>query len=82
VARRAGFAAVQFELNVGLGEQQARRAAVDHTANCGAVRFAEGGHSEKRTERVAGHGRRPNEMRGKRYYASPSGAKAAPCARL
>ena len=61
MARRAGFAAVEFELDVGFAKRHTRRAAVDHAADSGAVRFAEGRDSEKRTERVAGHGRRPKK---------------------
>ncbi|ABA48712.1 hypothetical protein BURPS1710b_1866 [Burkholderia pseudomallei 1710b] len=91
VARRAGLAAVELELDVGFRERHARRAAVDHAADRGAVRFAEGRDSEKRAEGVAGHRAVQKKVsRGNRHYASPframrrygarSGGAARPCA--
>jgi len=56
VPRRARLAAVELGLDVRLGEPHARRAAVDHAADRGAVRLAEGRDSEKRAEGIAGHG--------------------------
>ena len=57
VPRRAGPAAVEFVLDVGLRERQSGRAAVDDAADRGTVRFAERREAEQRAERVAGHGR-------------------------
>ncbi len=51
----ARAATVQFRLNVSFRQQQARRAAIDHTADRGAVAFAEVGDSKERAEGAAGH---------------------------
>ena len=53
VARGAGLAAVEIMLDVGLGERHAGRAAVDHAADGGAVRFAENGDTEQFAECAA-----------------------------
>jgi len=62
VARPAGPALVHPVLDVGLDERDQRRAAVDHTADGGSVRFAEGGDPEEMAESVVRHdaGRLPN----------------------
>ena len=49
-------ATVEFGLNVGLAEQHARRAAVDHAADGRAVRFTEVGDAKESAEGAAGHG--------------------------
>jgi hypothetical protein len=46
MARRTRAASIQFELDVGLGQWQAWRAAVHHRAYGRAMRFAEVGHTE------------------------------------
>ena len=56
MARGAGLAAVEIVLDVGLGERHAGRAAVDHAADGGAVRFAEHGDTEQFAECAARHG--------------------------
>ena len=78
VARRARLAAVEFELDIGFDQRHARRAAVDHAADRGAVRLAEGRDGEKRTKRIAGHERRPKRCGESRYYASAQAPRATP----
>ena len=56
VARRTRLAAVQLRLDVGFGQRQARRAAIDHAADRGTVRLAEGGYGKQLAKCVAGHG--------------------------
>ena len=53
VPRRAGPAAIELALDVGFGERQSRRTAVDDAADRRPVRFAERGDAEQRAERVA-----------------------------
>src|SRR5205085_739158 len=47
VARRSGLAAIEVGLDVGFAEVHPRRAAIDHAADRGTVRFAEGGDGEE-----------------------------------
>ncbi len=53
------LALVQIGLNLGLGEADARRAAVDHAAKRDAVALAPGGDSEKMAEGVVRHEKSP-----------------------
>ncbi len=53
--RLAGLALVEPALDVGLGERQARRHAVDDDADRRPVALAPGGEAEQAPERVAGH---------------------------
>ncbi len=54
-ARLAGTAAVEIGLDVGLGERDAGRAAVDHAADRRAVALAERGDAEEMAETVVRH---------------------------
>ena len=56
-ARLAGAAAVEPGLDVGLGQRDARRAAVDHAADRRPVAFAPGGDAEQMAEAVMRHRR-------------------------
>src|SRR5437899_7150179 len=56
VARRARLASIQLRLNVGFGQVETRRAAIDNTADRRAMRFAESSDSKQGTEGIAGHG--------------------------
>ena len=51
-ARLPGPALVEIGLDVGFGERNARRAAVDHAADRRPMAFAEGRDPEKMAERV------------------------------
>jgi hypothetical protein len=51
----AGPTAVEFRLDVGFREREARRAAIHDRAHAAAVGFAPSGDAEELTERVA-HG--------------------------
>ena len=55
-ARLAGAAPIEPGLDVGLGQRQARRAAIDHAADRRAVALAPGGDAEQVAEGVVGHG--------------------------
>ena len=55
VARLAWLALVEIDLDVGLGERDAGRAAVDHAADRRPVAFAPGGDAEEMAEAVVGH---------------------------
>src|SRR5262245_6045147 len=55
-ARLAGPALVEIGLDIGLGQRDAGRAAIDHAANRGPVAFAKGGDAEEVAESVKGHG--------------------------
>ena len=50
--RLAGAAAVEIGLDVGFGERDARRAAIDHAAERRPVAFAEGRDAEQMAEAV------------------------------
>jgi hypothetical protein len=52
VARLAGAALVEIRLDVGLGQGDAGRAAVDHAADGGAMALAPGGDAEQMAEGV------------------------------
>ena len=54
--RLAGPAVVEPGLDVGLGERDARRAAIDHAAHRRPVAFAPGGDAEQMAEGVVRHG--------------------------
>ena len=54
-ARLARAAAIQPGLDVGLGERNARRAAIDHAADRRPVALAPGGDAEQVAEAVMGH---------------------------
>ncbi|MEY9359212.1 hypothetical protein ABH994_001933 [Bradyrhizobium yuanmingense] len=54
-ARLAGTAPVEIPLDVGLGERDHRRAAVNHTADRHPMALAEGGDAEHVAEGVEGH---------------------------
>ncbi len=56
VARGAGLAAVQLDLDVGCAQLHSRRATVDDAADGRAVRFAERGDGKERAESVSRHG--------------------------
>src|SRR5437870_6068399 len=56
MARGAGTASIELGLDVGLAQLHAGRAAVDHAADCGAMRLAEIGDAEEGAEGAAGHG--------------------------
>ena len=58
-ARLAGTAAVELALDVGFGQRQSRRAAIDHAAERGTMALAEGGHPEQMAEAVVRHGFAP-----------------------
>ncbi|MND90681.1 hypothetical protein D3C80_827730 [compost metagenome] len=53
--RLAGLALVHPGLNVGMGEAQSGRAAIDHATECGTMAFAPGRNAEKMAERIVGH---------------------------
>ena len=55
MSRGSGLAPVEVALDVGLGQREPGRAAVDHASDRGSVRFAERCHAVKRAEGVAGH---------------------------
>ena len=57
-ARGAGPTPVERGLDVGLGQRQARRHAIDDAADGRAVALAPGRDPEEQAEAVAGHGRR------------------------
>jgi len=52
----AGLPAVAVGLDIGFAERHSGWTAIHHTADRGAVRFAEGVDGEEGAERVAGHG--------------------------
>ncbi len=52
----SGTALVQIDLDVGLGQRNARRAAVDDAADGRSMAFAPGGDTEHMAESVVGHG--------------------------
>ena len=56
-ARLAGAAAVEPGLDVGLGQRDAGRAAIDDAADGRAVALAPGGDAEEMAEAVVRHGR-------------------------
>ena len=56
--RLAGTAAVEIGLDIGFGQRNARRAAIDHAADRRPVAFAEGRDPEHMAEGVEGHGSR------------------------
>ncbi len=55
VARGAGFAAIQFRLDVVRRQHHARWAAVDDAADGGPVGFAKCSYRKKRTKSITGH---------------------------
>jgi len=55
--RLSRLAAVEKGLDLGLGDLQQRRAAVDHAAKCRTVALAPGRDAEEVTETVVRHGR-------------------------
>ena len=55
VTRLAGPALVEIRLNVGLGQRDAGRTAIDDAADGGPMAFAPGGDAEKVAEAVMGH---------------------------
>ena len=59
-ARLTGAAAVEPGLDVGLRQRDARRAAIDHTANGGPVALAPGGDTEQVAEAVVRHAVSPS----------------------
>ena len=56
-ARLAGAALVEKGLDVGGGQRNARRTAVDHAAERDPVALAEGRDAKQMAERVVGHGK-------------------------
>ena len=54
-ARLAGPAAIEVALDVGLGQRDQRRAAIDHAADRNPVALAEGRDAEQMAEGVVGH---------------------------
>jgi len=52
-AALAGTSTIQFALNVGFVELQARRTSIDYNPNAATVRFAPGGNAEEVAEAVA-----------------------------
>src|SRR5581483_5728449 len=56
-ARLAGSPLVEIDLDVGLGERDAWRTAIDHAADGRPVALAPGGDAEEKAEAVVGHGR-------------------------
>ncbi len=55
VARGAGLATVQLQLDFLCRDFHARRATIHHTTNCRAVALAEGGNAKQQTEGITGH---------------------------
>src|SRR5471032_2518598 len=62
-ARLAGAALFHPDLDVGLGERDTGRRAVDHAADRRPVAFAPAGEPEEGAEAAAGHGRQPSPSR-------------------
>ena len=56
VLRLARFALVEIGLDLGLGDGDAGRAAIDHAADRRPVAFAPGGDAEQMAETVVRHG--------------------------
>ncbi len=54
-ARAAGSALVEKGLKIGFGDGEPRRAAIDHRADRGTVRFPPGGEAEDAAEGVDAH---------------------------
>src|SRR5471032_2064313 len=89
MARRARLATVQLGLDVGLGQGQTRRAAVDHATDGRAMRFAKSTHSKQLAKSIAGH-RRTGRVVGCVTFYQPAAAPGRrcrpcgtpPCARL
>src|SRR5207244_1890634 len=72
-ATLTGSPAVQFSLNIRLGECDPWRAAIDHHTYCTTVRFAPGRNTKQMPKGVA-HTRRPSLQR--LFYGSSGGAYA------
>jgi len=53
MARRSGLAAIEFALDVSLGQRESRRTAVDDAADRRSVRFTERCDAEELAEGVA-----------------------------
>ncbi len=64
IARLAGLALVEPVLDVGLGERQARRHAVDDDPDRRPVALAPSGEAKERAERIAGHRLHHGDVRG------------------
>jgi hypothetical protein len=58
--RLAGPATIEIRLDIGFGERDAWRAAVNHAANGRPVTFAKGGHAQQMPECIERHGNRPS----------------------
>ena len=72
-ARLAGLALVEPALDVGLGERQARRRAVDDDPDCRPVAFAPGGEAEQGSKGVAGHRLRSHSLNHRHSGDAPWG---------
>ena len=70
--RLARAAAVEPGLDVGLGEADARRAAIHHRADGGTMALAPGGDAEEMAEAVEAHGSPATAMSGAAGFFMPT----------
>ena len=56
IFRLAGFAPVEIALDIGFGQRDARRTAIDHAADRRPMALAKGRDAKQMAEAVVGHG--------------------------